>query len=96
MQEKILKTASKCSAMSSLTSSRRLWRERWWIMAVAVRKSAVDNARLELESNRHVRAIIAQNVGIGMAESYDLNQYNALVASRRPGLKWRNRSIATL
>jgi len=82
MQEKILKNGIEMqrnvivNQLSALVAGALV---DYW--AVAVRKSAVDNARLELESNRQVRAIIAQNVGIGMAESYDLNQYNALVAS---------------
>ncbi len=48
--------------------------------SVSVQKYAVENAKLELESDRNVRNIIARNVQYGLAQAYDLNQYNALVA----------------
>jgi len=47
---------------------------------VSVQKSAIDNARLELDNNAQIRNIIAQNFAYGLAEGYDLNQFNALVA----------------
>jgi outer membrane protein TolC len=47
---------------------------------VTIQKSAVDISKLELETNRQVRGIIAQNAAYGLSEAYDLNQYNALVA----------------
>ncbi|HSV96893.1 MAG TPA: TolC family protein [Spirochaetota bacterium] len=53
---------------------------------ITVQKSAVENARLELESARQVRDIIARNARYGLGELYDLNQYNALVASSEAGL----------
>lgn len=48
--------------------------------AVTVRKSAMDNSTVGLNSAKEVRDIIARNAQYGLAESYDLNQYNALVA----------------
>ncbi len=48
---------------------------------ITIQKSALENARRELESDRQVRDIIAGNVRYGLGELYDLNQYNALVAS---------------
>ncbi len=54
---------------------------------ITVQKSAVENARLELDSARQVRAIIAQNARYGLGELYDLNQYNALVASAEARLE---------
>ena len=52
---------------------------------ITVRKFSVETARLELESDRQVRDIIARNVKYGLGELYDLNQYNALVASAESG-----------
>ncbi len=40
----------------------------------------MNNAQIELNSDKEVRDIIARNTQYGLAESYDLNQYNALVA----------------
>ncbi len=48
--------------------------------SVTVRKSALDNAGTELQSDKEVRDIISRNARYGLAESYDLNQYNAIVA----------------
>ncbi|MFH0975781.1 MAG: TolC family protein [Spirochaetota bacterium] len=48
--------------------------------SLAVKKSAMENADIELKSDKEVRDIIARNSQYGLAESYDLNQYNALVA----------------
>jgi len=48
---------------------------------LSILKSAVQNAELELSSVRQVRDIIAKNVQYGLGESYDLNQYNAAVAT---------------
>jgi outer membrane protein TolC len=47
---------------------------------VAIDKSAVEIAQVELKTNQQVRDIIARNANFGLAESYDLNQYNALIA----------------
>ena len=54
---------------------------------ITVQKSAVENARLELEAARQVRGILAQNARFGLGELYDLNQYNALVASSEARLE---------
>lgn len=54
---------------------------------ITVQKSAVENARLELEAARQVRGILAQNARFGLGELYDLNQYNALVASTEAKLE---------
>lgn len=54
---------------------------------ITVQKSAVENARLELDSARQVRDIIARNARYGLGELYDLNQYNALVASSEARLE---------
>ena len=48
---------------------------------VVVNSSALENAELQLRETVRVRNIIAQNVRIGLAESFDLNYYNSLVAS---------------
>ena len=48
---------------------------------VTIQKSALDNARKEEASNRQVRGMIARNVTFGLAENYDLNNYNARVAA---------------
>ncbi len=54
---------------------------------VTVQRSAVENAKLELESNRTVRNIIARNAQYGLAEGYTLNQFNMLVASAETKLE---------
>ncbi|TAL33210.1 MAG: TolC family protein [Spirochaetes bacterium] len=54
---------------------------------ITVRKSSVENAKLELESKKQVRNIIARNVDFGLMESYDLNQFNALVAGAETQLE---------
>ena len=48
--------------------------------SLAVQKYAMENAGIELKSDKEVRDIIARNSQYGLAESYELNQYNALVA----------------
>lgn len=48
---------------------------------VTIQKEALKNAELELKSARYVRNIIARNIRIGLAERFDLNQYNAIVES---------------
>ena len=54
---------------------------------VTVQRSAMENARLELESDRTVRNIIARNVQYGLAEGYTLNQFNMLVAAAETKLE---------
>lgn len=48
---------------------------------VTVQKSSLDNSILQLKATKDVRDVIARNTQFGLAESYDLNQYNALLAS---------------
>lgn len=50
---------------------------------VTVNKAALENAQKEYNSTVRVRNIIARNLRVGLAESYELNQYNALVASSK-------------
>lgn len=45
-----------------------------------VRRSALENARLELKTQQEIQAIIRDNVNLGQIESFNLNQFNALVA----------------
>ncbi len=53
---------------------------------ITVQKSAMETAQAALESNTRVRGIIARNAGFGLSEKYELNQYNALVASSEANL----------
>lgn len=46
---------------------------------VTIRNSALENAILEEKSTLNVRNIIANNTRLGLAESFELNQYNALL-----------------
>ncbi len=50
----------------------------YWSMVIA--NSEVHNAELQLKETRKVRNIIADNVRLGLAEPFDLNYYNTLVA----------------
>lgn len=50
----------------------------YWTVIVTI--SALDNAALQLRETKKVRNIIAQNVRLGLAERFDLNYYNTLVA----------------
>jgi outer membrane protein TolC len=54
---------------------------------VTIKKTALDNAKLELDAYRQIRNIIAGNVRYGLAEAYDLNQYNAVVAGTETKLE---------
>lgn len=49
--------------------------------AVTVQKSALENARQEEKMTRKVRNIIARNIRVGLAENFDLNQFNSLLAN---------------
>lgn len=51
----------------------------YWTLAL--NKSSLDNAQRKLKETVNLRNIIAQNVRLGLSEKYDLNYYNALVAS---------------
>lgn len=55
--------------------------------SVTIYKDALANARREYNSTVQVRNIIARNVRVGLAERYELNQYNALVASATTKVK---------
>jgi outer membrane protein TolC len=48
---------------------------------VIVNKNQMDNARLMLRETRKVRNIISGNVRLGLAERFELNLWNSLVAS---------------
>lgn len=48
---------------------------------VIVNKTQMDNARLMLQETRRVRNIISANVRLGLAEKFELNLWNSLVAS---------------
>ncbi len=48
---------------------------------VVVNKNQMDNARLMLQETRRVRNIISGNVRLGLAERFELNLWNSLVAS---------------
>jgi outer membrane protein TolC len=48
---------------------------------LSIKQSTVKNAGTQLDSVKQVRDIIARNLEYGLSESYDLNQYNAAVAS---------------
>ncbi|MFA5519848.1 MAG: hypothetical protein WDA74_11395, partial [Spirochaetota bacterium] len=48
---------------------------------VIVNKTQMDNARLMLQETRRVRDIISANVRLGLAERFELNLWNSLVAS---------------
>lgn len=50
----------------------------YWSMVIA--NSELHNAELQLRETKKVRNIIADNVRIGLAEPFDLNYYNTLVA----------------
>lgn len=46
---------------------------------LAMKAASMKNAKEQLDSIKQVRDIIATNLEYGLAESYDLNQYNAAV-----------------
>ncbi|MCB1146364.1 MAG: TolC family protein, partial [Leptospiraceae bacterium] len=48
---------------------------------VTIETSALENAKTEADMTRTVRNIIARNIRIGLAENFDLNQYNSLLAN---------------
>ncbi len=45
------------------------------------KKKTLNNANLQLQETKAVRKIIAENVRIGLAERFELNYYNMLVAA---------------
>ncbi|MDH5716695.1 MAG: TolC family protein [Spirochaetia bacterium] len=48
---------------------------------VSIQKSALENAENQYNSTKNIRDIIAKNIKLGLAEKFDLNQYNSLTAS---------------
>ncbi len=50
----------------------------YWSMVIS--NSALFNAELQLRETRRVRNIVADNVRLGLADAFDLNYYNTLVA----------------
>ncbi len=55
----------------------------YWSMVIS--NSELFNAELQLRETRKVRNIIADNVRLGLAEPFDLNYYNTLVAGAESG-----------
>ncbi|MBN1499122.1 MAG: TolC family protein [Spirochaetes bacterium] len=51
----------------------------YWTLAL--NQNSLLNDERKLRESRNLRNIIAQNVKLGLAENYDLNLYNSLVAS---------------
>ncbi len=47
---------------------------------VIIHMSALDNAELQLKETHRLRSIITENVRLGLAEEFELNYYNTLVA----------------
>ncbi len=54
--------------------------------SVLINKVSVENANLQLIETRKVRNITARNVRLGLADNFNLNLYNALVASAEADL----------
>lgn len=48
---------------------------------VIVNKTELDNAQLMLQETKKVRRIVSDNVKLGLAEQFELNLWNSLVAS---------------
>ncbi|MCL2155047.1 MAG: TolC family protein [Leptospirales bacterium] len=48
---------------------------------IIVKKSQLDNATLMLQETRKVRKIVSDNTSIGLAEAYELNYWNSLIAA---------------
>jgi tetratricopeptide (TPR) repeat protein len=48
---------------------------------VIVNKTQLDNAGLMLQETRKVRRIVSDNVKLGLAEQFELNYWNSLIAS---------------
>ena len=48
---------------------------------VIIYKSQLDNAQLMLQETKKVRRIVSDNVKLGLAEQFELNLWNSLVAS---------------
>lgn len=53
---------------------------------VTITKKAVETAELELNTTQQVRNIIVRTSRLGLAETFDINQYNALVAAAQSKL----------
>lgn len=60
---------------------------------VTIEERALENARLELRSATNVRNIIRRNTGLGLAENFDLNQYNAVVAMAEAKVEQKEKSL---
>lgn len=48
---------------------------------VIVNKTKLDNSALMLQETKKVRRIVADNVNLGLAEQFELNYWNSLIAS---------------
>ena len=56
---------------------------------IIVKKTQLDNAILMLQETRKVRRIVADNTSMGLAEAYELNYWNALIASSEASVAQR-------
>ena len=86
-QKKILKNVAKMQRevtiyqLSNIVLS--VIRDYW---TVILNKISVENAELQLIETRNVRNITARNVRLGLADNFNLNYYNSLVASAESSL----------
>ena len=62
----------------------------YWTFVIA--KSNYDNSKMKLAETIKVRNIVRSNVGLGLAERFDLNYYNALVAGAEASLESANQT----
>ncbi len=60
---------------------------------VVIEKSAVSNAEVAKDSTRQIRDIVARNTKIGLAEDFDLNQYNSLLYAADSQLEITRKSL---
>lgn len=60
---------------------------------VVIEKNAVANAEHAKESTKQIRDIVARNTRIGLAESFDLNQYNSLLFAADSRLEMSQQSL---
>ena len=62
----------------------------YWNFVVA--KSDYDNSKIKHDETIKVRNIVATNVNLGLAERFDLNYYNALVANAEASMAVSNQT----
>lgn len=61
--------------------------------SVTINQEALKNSQKEYDNTVQVRNIIARNLRVGLAESYELNQYNALVSAGEMKLDLRRQRL---